>query len=78
MKLKEVRAINFLTYENLEYKFVDKHLMIQGLNLTDDKQKSNGSGKSSIQAIIEFCITGDNSRGVRDIELIRFGCKESL
>lgn len=78
MKLKEVRAKNFLTYEELQYNFVDKPLMIQGLNLTDDKQKSNGSGKSSIQAMIEFCITGDNSRGVRDIELIRFGCKESL
>ena len=78
MKLREIRAKNFLTYEDLKYNFVDRPLMIQGLNLTDDKQKSNGSGKSSIQAIIEFCITGDNSRGVRDAELIRFGCKESL
>lgn len=78
MKLKKLIAKNFLTYEELDYNFVDKPLMIQGLNLTDDKQKSNGSGKSSIQAMIEFSITGDNSRGVRDIELIRFGCKEAF
>ena len=78
MKLKRIIAKDFLTYEKLDYNFIDQPLMIQGLNLTDDKQKSNGSGKSSIQAMIEFCITGDNSRGVRDIELIRFGSKKSF
>lgn len=78
MKLKRIKAKNFLTYEELDYNFVDKPLMIQGLNLTDDKQKSNGSGKSSIQSMVEFCLTGDNSRGVRDNELVRFGCKESF
>lgn len=78
MKLKKLIAKNFLTYESLEYDFVNKPLMIQGLNLTDDKQKSNGSGKSSIQSMIEFCYTGDNSRGVRDKELVRFGCNEAF
>lgn len=44
MKLKRILAKNFLTYEELDYTFVNRPLMIQGLNLTDDKQKSNGSG----------------------------------
>lgn len=77
MKLINITAKNFLTYEELDYSFVDKPLMVQGLNLTDDNQKSNGSGKSSIQAVVEFCLTGDNSRGVRDIELVRFGTDKS-
>ena len=58
--------------------FEEKPLMVQGVNLTDDKQKSSGSGKSAIPTMIEFCWTGDNSRSVRDIELIRFGCKEAF
>ena len=78
MKLKRIKAKNFLSYEYLDYNFIDKPLMIQGLNLTDDKQKSNGSGKSSIQSMVEFCLTGDNSKGVRDSELVRFGGKESF
>ena len=78
MILKKIKAKNFLTYEDLEYDFVNKPLMIQGINETDDKQRSNGSGKSSIQTMVEFSITGDNSRGVRNNELVRFGCKESF
>lgn len=78
MILKYIAAKNFLTYKDFKYSFENKSLMVQGLNLTDDKQKSNGSGKSSIQAMIEFCLTGDNSRGVRDVNLITFGQKESF
>lgn len=78
MKLKRIQAKDFLTYEELNYNFIDKTLMVQGLNLTDDNQKSNGSGKSSIQSMLEFCLTGDNSKGVRDRELVRFGKKESF
>lgn len=68
---------NFLTYEHLEYDFENRPLLIQGRNLTDEGQKSNGSGKSGIQSGIEFAITASNSRDVRDAELISYGQKES-
>lgn len=77
MRLDKLILENFLTYEFLEYEFERRPLQIQGLNLTDEDQKSNGSGKSGIQSGIEFCIAASNSRDVRDSELITYGFKES-
>tara|TARA_R110000782_G_scaffold254792_2_gene343260 strand:- start:30 stop:2183 length:2154 start_codon:yes stop_codon:yes gene_type:complete len=73
MRLEKVIAKNFLTYDELEYVIEDRPLSVQGRNLTDEGQASNGSGKSGIQTIIEFCITAQNSRGVRDNELVSYG-----
>mgnify|MGYP003674880133 CR=1 FL=1 len=77
MKLVKIKLENFLTYEELEYNFEDKALLVQGINLTDKNQKSNGSGKSAIQTGIEFALTASNSRGVNDKELVTYGFKES-
>ena len=77
MKLEKLIARDFLTYQSLEYDFVNRPLLIQGRNLTDEGQDSNGSGKSGLQTMIEFCITASNSRGVRDNELVSYGEKES-
>lgn len=77
MKLEKIVLNNFLTYKGFEYNFTDKPVMVQGRNLTDDKQKSNGSGKSGLQTGIEFCITASNSRGVNDSELVMFGESEA-
>lgn len=77
MKLKKLKLKNFLTYDNFEYKFEDRPLLIQGLNLTDENQKTNGTGKSGLQTGIEFCMTASNSRGVNDKELITYGFDES-
>jgi len=77
MKLNRLILDNFLTYEHLDYSFVDRPLMVQGINLTDELQKSNGSGKSGMATGIEFCITAQNSRDVRDIELVTYGEKEA-
>lgn len=73
MKLDKALAHNFLTFKNFEYSFLSKPLLLQGLNLTDDGQETNGTGKSGLQTIIEQCITATNSRGVKDSELVRFG-----
>jgi DNA repair exonuclease SbcCD ATPase subunit len=73
MRLDRLVLKHFLTFENLDYSFEEKPLLVQGLNLTDDKQKSNGSGKSGMQTGIEFCIAASNSRDVRDFELVTFG-----
>jgi len=77
MKLVKIILEDFLTYDHLEYEFEDKPLLVQGLNLTDPNQKSNGSGKSGIQTGIEFALTAQNSRGVRDSELVTYGRKEA-
>ena len=77
MRLKKILLENFLTYEELEYSFQDKALLVQGVNLTDKNQKSNGSGKSAIQTGIEFALTASNSRGVNDKELVTYGFDKS-
>lgn len=73
MKLVELRLKRFLTYDDFVYRFEERPLLVQGLNLTEDDQKSNGTGKSGLQTGIEFCITASNSRDVRDNELITYG-----
>lgn len=73
MRLKKAKAHNFLTFKDFEYVFQSDPLLVQGENLTDDGQKSNGSGKSSLQTIIGQCMTATNSRGVKDAELVRYG-----
>ena len=77
MKLVSIQLENFLTYESLEYDIPRTPLLVQGQNLTEDDQASNGSGKSGMFTAIEFCITGTNSRGVKDKELVMFGQKEA-
>lgn len=72
MILEKLILNDFLTFKDFEYTFQNKPLQIQGLNLTDIGQKANGTGKSGMQTGIEFCITGTNSRDVRDAELINY------
>lgn len=77
MRFEKLIAKDFLTYKEVEYDFVNEPLLVQGNNLTDEGQKSNGSGKSGLQTIIEFCITASNSRGVKDNELVSYGEKQA-
>jgi len=69
----KITAKNFLSFRELEYSFEGKPYLIQGENLTDDSQKSNGSGKSALKAIMEVCLYGKTSRNVKDIDLILWG-----
>lgn len=81
MKLVRLKAKNWLSFKELDYIFEDKALQIQGVNLTDDGQESNGSGKSAIQAAIEKLILDTTSRKVKDRDLINFefsSCELSL
>lgn len=73
MRLDSLKAHNFLTFKNFEYFFKSSPLLVQGENLTDDGQSTNGTGKSGLQTIIEQCMTATNSRGVKDSELVRYG-----
>lgn len=78
MQITKIRATNFLSFKELNYDFENKPILIQGENLSDDSQESNGSGKSALQAAIEFALFKTTSRKVRDIELIHFGESECL
>ncbi len=66
-----IEATNFLSFKHLYYDFCKgKTTLIQGRNYTDEGQKSNGSGKSAVQQMIDYAITGSSSRKTRDIKLI--------
>ncbi len=73
MKLDRIIVHDFLTYEFEDYHFENRPLQVQGRNLTEDDQESNGSGKSGLLTGVEFCIASSNSRDVRDNELVMFG-----
>ncbi len=77
MRLTRLVLKDFISYEDLDYMFESKPLLVQGINLTDDGQKTNGVGKSVIPTAIEQCIAGTNSRGVNDSELIMYGRQQS-
>lgn len=73
MKPVRLTAKNFLTFKELDFSFKDGATLLVGQNLTDDNQVSNGSGKSAIQAALEFCLLAYTSRKVTDRALIHFG-----
>lgn len=72
MKPTKLTAKSFLSFKELSFDFVSEPTLIVGQNLTDDNQVSNGSGKSSLQAAIEFCLFAYTSRKVTDKKLIHF------
>ena len=72
MKFVKITAKNFLSFKELEYEFTDKPVLIQGENLSDDGQESNGACKSGIFNILELCLLGDVSRDQLGKELINF------
>ena len=78
MRFEKLELENFLSFRELDYSFGRSPLLIQGLNLTEVSQKTNGTGKSSIQSGLEFCCTATNSRGVRDKDLVSYGKKAAL
>ena len=76
---KYIKATNFLSFEELFYTFkTGVTTCIMGSNLTDEGQKSNGSGKSAIQNAVEFAYKGDFSRKINKASLVRRGEKELM
>ena len=65
---------NFLSFKEAFYEFRNgATTCIMGNNLTDEGQKSNGSGKSALQNAVEFVYRGDFSRKVNKASLVRRG-----
>lgn len=77
MKIIKFVAKNWLSFEEVNYGFLDKPIQIKGKNLTDDGQDSNGAGKSAIIEGLSKLIINETSRKEVDKKLIRFGCKEA-
>jgi exonuclease SbcC len=76
---KKLTLVNFISHLKTEFEFKQNATtMIQGVNLDDDCQESNGSGKSGIIEGTVFGITGDSFRKVRAVDLIYNGADESL
>lgn len=73
MKLKRLKINNFLSYEEVLYDFEDSVTPIVGVNLTDDNQGSNGTGKTSLSQAIYYAIVGSSLRSSQDKKLIRKG-----
>lgn len=73
MILKELILRNFLSFEKLNFKFVDEPNAIQGVNDDQDDQESNGAGKSSLFHAIEYAILNSTSASHTDKELIKYG-----
>lgn len=78
MKFVKLILKNFMSFESLEYDFEDRPLLVQGRNLTDDGQESNGSGKSGFQSGLEYAIKSSLNSGVKDAGILTFGKKEGL
>jgi len=77
MYLTHIRAKNFLSFRELEYNFnTGLPTLLLGENLTDPGQQSNGSGKSALAAVIEYCALHLTSKKATDINLIFWGEKE--
>jgi len=69
---KNIVVKNLASYKNVNYEFSEgKAKLIQGINLQDEGQISNGSGKSLIPEAVIIAMLGEPFREVRIIELIR-------
>lgn len=77
MKLKSLRIKNFLSYKDTYYEFVDGTTPIVGVNKTDDKQGSNGAGKTGLSQAIYYALVGSSLRSSIDRKLITKGENES-
>lgn len=71
--VESLKLVNFQSFKNSTFEFsTGKPVSIQGVNLSDDGQQSNGSGKSALQEALYRCWVGTGIRkGIRDKDLIR-------
>lgn len=69
-----LRMKDFQSFAEEEYIFqAGSAFSIEGENMTDDGQKSNGSGKSAFADAIYYLLLGTSSTGKKDSELVRWG-----
>jgi len=70
---------NVMSHKDSEFVFENgKAVMVQGINLSDDGQLSNGSGKSAILEGISIAIRGNTLRDISAKDLVRDGQKSCI
>lgn len=78
MFIEYIKLKNFLSFVELDYKFSSTTTLINGINLSDEGQDSNGAGKTVIQSALEKVLLDCTSRKkVRSQDLIRRGESQS-
>ena len=70
-RIDKVECENFISFKKMRVE-IPQHqcTLIYGINLDNDKQKNNGTGKSSLIEAIAFGLTGEPLRGVDKAEEI--------
>lgn len=72
-QLNRVKLTNWQSFKEQEYLFKKGiPVLIVGSNQTDDSAESNGSGKSALEESINYSLTGNSIRKVRDVKLINY------
>lgn len=70
-RIKTIRLEQFISHLDNTYNFKNGICdVINGSNLDDESQESNGSGKSAIVEGIIFALTGDSFRKVKTVDII--------
>lgn len=79
MELVRLKLENFLSFKNLEHRFIKEPVLIKGKNLTEPESKeNNGAGKSTIEAGIAYAILADSLREkTLDRDLVLWGQTEA-
>lgn len=79
MFIEYLKLNNFLSFVELDYSFSSTTTLINGENLSDEGQDSNGAGKTVIQSGLEKVLLDYTSRKkVKSSDLIRRGEKQSI
>lgn len=79
IKFNKIHIENFLSLGEVELSLDNQgYVLVSGINANpNDNAKSNGSGKSSIFEAIIWVITGETSRGIKDVVNL-YGCDGAL
>ena len=79
IKFNKIHIENFLSLGEVELSLDNQgYVLVSGINSNpNDNAKSNGSGKSSIFEAIIWTITGETSRGIKDVVNLH-GCDGAL
>lgn len=73
--LDSIRLRNMFSHEDTYYKFrKNKSIIIQGIN-RDDRNRSNGSGKSGLIEGAAIAFTGSPLRDIRNVDIVMNGMK---
>jgi DNA repair exonuclease SbcCD ATPase subunit len=75
--IKHLEAYNFMNFDSMAFDFDQKCYVIRGVNLDNDGQESNGSGKSSFIDALTVALLGYTLSGRSVKDLVRWDSDQS-